>query len=501
MIEKVLIANRGEIAVRIMTACKELGIKTVAVYSEVDANSPHVRIADEAYPLGDPAPLESYLNMDKIMTAAHDTKAEAVHPGYGFLAENPTFAERCEKEGIIFIGPTSKVIRLMGHKVEAKKTIKKAGVPVIPGYHDENQTIDVLVEEGLKIEFPLLIKAASGGGGKGMRVVRKKEELETLIESCKRESLKAFGDDSVFLEKYVDRPRHVEFQVLGDEHGNMIHLCERECSIQRRHQKIIEETPSTALNPALRKEMGEAAVKAAGAVGYTNAGTVEFMIDGNKNFYFLEMNTRLQVEHPVTEFVTGIDLVKWQLRIASGEELTMTQHQVTQRGHAVECRIYAEDPHNDFLPSTGVLYYVELPQGVNVRNDSGIESGMEITSYYDPLLAKLTVYAENRDEAIQKMMWALSNYMVLGVTTNVSFLRQVLSHEAFKKGDITTHFIEEHKELFKVSEIPDEALIAAALVETLRMAPERSPVHVDSSALSVADPYSPWRMSGNWSNV
>lgn len=498
MFEKVLIANRGEIAVRILTACQELGIRTVAVYSEVDKDAPHVRCTDESYPLGDPQPLESYLNIDKIITACSEMGADAVHPGYGFLAENPAFAERCEKENITFIGPRSEVIRLMGHKVEAKTSIKKAGVPVIPGYHAGDQHVGTLVEEGLQIGFPLLIKAAAGGGGKGMRVVTKKEDLKEFIESCKRESGKAFGDDSVFLEKYVDRPRHVEFQILGDHHGKMIHLFERECSIQRRHQKIIEETPSTALNSQLREKMGEAAVKAAEAVGYTNAGTVEFMVDGNKNFYFLEMNTRLQVEHPVTEFVTGIDLVKWQLRIASGEPLTLEQDQLTQRGHAIECRIYAEDPQNDFLPSTGVLHYVELPQGVNIRNDSGIEPGMEITSYYDPLLAKLTVYAENRDETIQKMIWALSTYVILGVTTNISFLRRVLAHESFKKGNITTHFIQEHEELFSEPEIPDKALIAAALAETLRITPQT----VEAQPMSgVADPYSPWKSADRWSNV
>ncbi len=485
---------------RILTACQELKMKTVAIHSDVDANTPHVKIADESYPLGEPEPLKSYLNIEKIITAAQETGAEAIHPGYGFLAENPHFAEQCEKKGIIFIGPDSKVIQLMGHKVEAKNTIKKAGVPVIPGYHGGNQSTDTLVEEGLNIGFPLLIKAASGGGGKGMRVVRKEEELKEYIESCKRESLKAFGDDSVFLEKYLDKPRHVEFQVLGDCHKNMIHLFERECSIQRRHQKIVEETPSTALTDELREKMGKAAVKAAKAVGYTNAGTVEFMVDGNKNFYFLEMNTRLQVEHPVTEFVTGVDLVKWQLRIASGEALTIEQNHLIQRGHAVECRIYAEDPFNEFLPATGVIHYLELPEGVNIRNDSGIEPGMEVTSYYDPLLAKLTVHAETRAEAIGKMIWALSNYVVLGVTTNVSFLRRVLNHDDFRRGDITTHFIDDHAALFQENKMPDEALISAALTEVLRMTPE--PVHKEAVAVNGAsDPYSPWRTAGSWSNV
>ncbi|MBU7015249.1 MAG: acetyl-CoA carboxylase biotin carboxylase subunit [Theionarchaea archaeon] len=501
ILEKVLIANRGEIAVRILTACQELGIKTVAIYSDVDANSPHVRNADEAYCLGDPEPRSSYLNVDKIIAAAKEMGAEAIHPGYGFLAENPEFASRCEKEGIIFIGPSSEVIRLMGHKVEAKSTIKTAGVPVIPGYHGGDQKSEALVEEGIAIGFPLLIKAASGGGGKGMRIVRTKEELPELIESCKRESLKAFGDETVFLEKYLDRPRHIEFQVLGDNHGHMIHLFERECSIQRRHQKIIEETPSTALDQSLRKTMGEAATRAAEAVGYTNAGTVEFMVDAEKNFYFLEMNTRLQVEHPVTEFVTGVDLVKWQLRIASGEPLTLDQATVAQRGHAVECRVYAEDPQNEFLPSTGIIHYVELPEGVNIRNDSGIESNMNVTSHYDPLLAKLTVYAESRCEAVEKMMWALSNYVILGVTTNISFLRRILAHPDFRNGNITTHFIEEHEEVFQEPEIPHEALISAAMAEKLRVSPQKVSVEGAASLSGTEDPYSPWKIRSNWSNV
>ncbi|MBU6997167.1 MAG: acetyl-CoA carboxylase biotin carboxylase subunit [Theionarchaea archaeon] len=500
MLEKVLIANRGEIAVRILTACQELGIKTVAIYSDVDANSPHVRMADEAYCLGDPEPRSSYLNVEKIIAAAREMGADAIHPGYGFLAENPEFAQRCEREGIVFVGPRSEVIRLMGHKVEAKSTIKKAGVPVIPGYHGGDQEIEALAEEGLKIGFPLLIKAASGGGGKGMRIVRKEEELREFIESCKRESLKAFGDETVFLEKYLDRPRHIEFQVLGDHHDHMIHLFERECSIQRRHQKIIEETPSPAMDPSLRETMGKAATRAAEAVGYTNAGTVEFMVDAEKNFYFLEMNTRLQVEHPVTEYVTGVDLVKWQLRIASGQPLTLNQATLAQRGHALECRIYAEDPHNEFLPSTGIIHYMELPEGINIRNDSGIEPNVKVTSYYDPLLAKLTVYAETRNEAIEKMMVALSNYVVLGVTTNVSFLRRILAHPDFREGNITTHFIDDHKEIFEETEIPDEALISAAMAEKLRISSQA--VGEGATSISVAgDPYSPWKSKSSWSNV
>jgi acetyl-CoA carboxylase biotin carboxylase subunit len=499
MFEKVLIANRGEIAVRIMSACEELGIKTVAVFSDADTHAPHVHRADETYPLGNSAPLESYLHIDKIIAAAQETGAEAIHPGYGFLAENPSFAERCEKEHITFIGPSSEVIRLMGHKVEAKTTIQEAGVPSIPGYHGKEQDTSLLVEEGKVIGFPLIIKAASGGGGKGMRIVSEESELAESIESCKRESLKAFGDETVFVEKYLNCPRHIEFQVLGDHHGHMIHLFERECSIQRRHQKIIEETPSTLITPELRETMGTAAVTAARAVDYTNAGTVEFMMDSKKHFYFLEMNTRLQVEHPVTEFVTGVDLVKWQLRIADGEELTLSQDQLHQQGHAIECRIYAEDPAHDFLPSTGTLHYIEVPSGINIRNDSGIEEGLEVTSFYDPLLAKLTIFGENREDAIQKMIWSLSNYVILGVTANVGFLRRVLDTPDFQSGNITTHFISDHPELFLDNGIPDEALIAAALSETLpspQTAQEMLPMSEGRS-----DPFSPWHTSGNWSNV
>lgn len=497
MFEKVLVANRSEIAIRVLTACQEMGIKTVAVYSDVDANSPHVRFADEAYCLGDPAPTESYLNIEKIIAAAKETGVEAIHPGYGFLAENPLFSMRCEKEEIVFIGPRSRVIRLMGDKVRAKRTVEKAGVPVIPGYHGTDTSTETLIEEGRKLGFPLLIKAVLGGGGKGMRIVRREDELESSIESCKREALSAFGDSSLFLEKYLARPRHIEFQILGDRHKKVIHLFERECSIQRRHQKIIEETPSCALTSYLREKMGEAALRVAEAVGYTNAGTVEFMMDENKNFYFLEMNTRLQVEHPITEAVTGVDLVKWQFRLASGEHLTLRQDNLHQIGHAIECRIYAEDPTREFLPSTGRLHEVELPRGINVRHDSGIETGLEVTRHYDPLLSKLTVHAENRRESIEKMIWALSKYVILGVVTNVGFLKHILSNESFKSGEITTHFIEEHsKELFPKPKIPDEALIAAVLAETIDE-PQAQVLKVSAEN----DPYSPWKTAGNWRNI
>ncbi len=494
MFRKVLIANRGEIAVRIIKACQEMGIKTVAVYSEADRKSPHVELADETLNLGDPTPSESYLNIAKIIKNATSVKAEAIHPGYGFLAENPDFAKACQDSGIKFIGPTPEVIRLMGDKIEAKKTIACAHVPVIPGYHGVKQDLSTLLKEGKKIGFPLLVKATAGGGGKGMRIVHAESELEQSIESAKREAKSAFGNDSVFLEQYIDKPRHIEFQILADEQGNVIHLFERECSIQRRHQKIIEETPSPALTPELRDAMGKAAVAAAKTVGYTNAGTIEFMVDGKQNFYFMEMNTRLQVEHPITEATTGIDLVKWQLRIASGMPLTLKQSDIIQRGHALECRIYAEDPSNGFLPSIGTLEKVEIPIGPNIRNDTGVETNFPVSPYYDPMLAKLTVSSENREESINKMIWALSHYVVLGVTTNISFLKKVLDHPEFHKGNITTHFINDHFKDWLVTKegLPLDALISLAVYDSLHT--QRQEV----VRYKEADPHSPWQHVGRW---
>ena len=494
MFKKVLIANRGEIAVRIIKACQEMGIKTVAVYSEVDRHSPHVQIADESVNLGEPTPSESYLNIAKIIESARNVNAEAIHPGYGFLAENPDFAKACADSGIKFIGPTPEVIRLMGDKIEAKKTIASANVPVIPGYNGIKQDLTTLIKEGKKIGFPLLVKATAGGGGKGMRVVHAEAELEQSIESAKREAKSSFGNDSVFLEQYIDKPRHIEFQILADEHGHVVHLFERECSIQRRHQKIIEETPSPVMKKKLRDEMGSAAVAAAEAVGYTNAGTIEFMVDGKQNFYFMEMNTRLQVEHPITEAITGVDLAKWQLRIASGMELTFKQNNLVQRGHALECRIYAEDPSNGFLPSIGTLEKVELPIGPNIRNDTGVETNFHVSPYYDPMLAKLAVNSENREESINKMIWALSHYVVLGVTTNISFLKKVLEHPEFRKGNITTHFINDYFREWLVTKegLPLDAIIALAVYDSL---------HTQRQELvryKEADPHSPWQHVGRW---
>jgi acetyl-CoA carboxylase biotin carboxylase subunit len=494
MFKKVMIANRGEIAVRIIKACQEIGIKTVAIYSEVDSHSPHVHIADESVNLGDPTPSESYLNIAKIIESARKVSAEAIHPGYGFLAENPDFAKACNDSGIKFIGPTPEVIRLMGDKIEAKKTIANAKIQVIPGYHGVKQDLSTLIKEGEKIGFPLLVKATAGGGGKGMRVVNSETELEQSIESAKREAKSAFGNDSVFLEQYIHKPRHIEFQILADEYGHTIHLFERECSIQRRHQKIIEETPSPVVTPKLREMMGKAAVAAAEAVGYTNAGTIEFMVDDKLNFYFMEMNTRLQVEHPITEATTGIDLVKWQLRIASGMELTLSQKTLFQRGHALECRIYAEDPSNGFLPSIGTLEKVEIPIGPNIRNDSGIETSYHVSPYYDPMLAKLTVSSENREESINKMIWALSHYVVLGVTTNIPFLKKVLEHPEFKKGNITTKFINDYFKDWLITKegLPLDAIISLAVYDSLY--PQRQEI----VRYKEADPHSPWQHVGRW---
>ena len=494
MFKKILIANRGEIAIRIIKACQELGIKTIAIYSDVDVKAPHVLLADEAVNLGDPTPVESYLNIPKIIKIAQEKKAEAIHPGYGFLAENPDFAETCNKAGIKFIGPTPEVISLMGDKIAAKKTMEQAGVPIIPGYHGSDQDNDSLVREGKKIGFPLLVKAAAGGGGKGMRIVKSEDALLESIESAKRESKSAFGNDTVFLEKYLEKPHHIEFQILADEHGNIIHLFERECSIQRRHQKIIEESPSPIVTSKLREKMGNAAVTAAKAVGYTNAGTIEFMVDESLNYYFMEMNTRLQVEHPVTEMTTGIDLAKWQLRIASGEKLTLTQKDLIQRGHAIECRIYAEDPKNGFLPSVGTLLKVEEPTGPNIRVDSGITTGNNVSPYYDPMLSKLITYAENRKDCINKMIWALSHYVVLGVTSNISFLKKVFEHTEFQKGNITTQFIDMYFKDWTVSTeaLPVDALISLAVYDSMHSKKEEIVRYKE------ADPHSPWKHVGRW---
>ncbi|MBP6820827.1 MAG: acetyl-CoA carboxylase biotin carboxylase subunit, partial [Acidobacteria bacterium] len=429
---KILVANRGEIALRVMRTCRAMGIATVAVYSDADANAPHVRFADEAVHIGAAPAKDSYLNAERILEAAKLTGAEAIHPGYGFLSENADFAEACATAGIVFIGPQAKAIRQMGLKSPARKLAAAAGCPVVPGYDGEDQSDKTLQAEILKIGFPVLIKASAGGGGKGMRVVRSESEIAEAIESARREAEKAFGNGALLLEKFVERARHVEVQILGDQHGNLVHLFERDCSLQRRHQKVIEESPSPAVSPELRQQMGEAAVKVGQAINYSNAGTVEFILTPNNQFYFIEVNTRLQVEHPVTEAVTGVDLVKLQIEIAEGKPLPFTQSELKTSGHAIEARLYAEDPANDFLPATGKLHDWRLPETVEgLRIDSGVEAGSEVGIYYDPMLAKLIAHADDRATAIRKLSYALRQLSVQGVTTNREFLLRLVEHAGF----------------------------------------------------------------------
>lgn len=496
LFKKILVANRGEIAVRIIRACRELGIQTVAVYSEADRAGLHVQTADEAVCVGPPPAGESYLDMDRILEAARETGAEAVHPGYGFLAENYLFARKCEESGIVFIGPNSQSMELVGDKVRSRITMEKAGVPIIPGMKGIHKNLEDYIAEADKIGYPVMIKASAGGGGKGMRIARSGEDLISGIEAGQREAKGAFGDDSVYLEKYIEEPRHVEFQILADNHGHVVHLFERECSIQRRHQKIIEESPSTALDPELRRRMGETARKVIKATGYNNAGTVEFLLDKDRNFYFLEVNARLQVEHPVTELVTGIDLVQQQLRIAAGEALMFRQEDLRQSGHAIECRIYAEDPHHNFLPSSGKVLYLKEPSGPGIRHDCGIYSGSEVPIFYDPILAKLIVWGENRDMACDRMIQALKDYVVLGIKTSIDFLRDVIGHNAFRSGRTTTSFISEHFSDWTGKD-EDEGILriiaAAAAYDTLdKKKTGRSLFSRREETLS------PWQILGHW---
>ncbi len=439
-IRRVLIANRGEIAVRIARTLREMGIASIGVASDPDLASLHALSCDQVVPLGGTTPLETYLDQEKILAAAKETGAEAIHPGYGFLAENASFAKATEEAGLTWIGPPPPSIALMGDKLAAREAVAKAGVPVIPGTPALSDPARARAEAE-RIGYPVMIKASAGGGGKGMRVVRSPGELESSLEAARRESGKAFGDDTVYLEKFIERPRHIEFQVLADQEGNTVHLFERECSIQRRHQKIVEETPSVALDERLRAEMGEAAVEAARAAGYTNAGTVEFIFGQDGKFYFLEMNTRLQVEHPVTEMTCGLDLVRHQLRVAAGEPLPFTQEEIARRGHAVECRIYAEDPANNFFPSSGVIRALVEPAGPGIRNDTGVYEGMEVSTFYDPMLSKLVCFGEDREAAVKRMERALRSYLVLGPATSIPFLADLVAHRAFLEGDTCTDFI------------------------------------------------------------
>ena len=441
MFNKILIANRGEIAVRIIRACREMGIKTVAVYSEADRDSLHTLLADEAICIGPAPSSESYLDMERIISATVAMKADAIHPGFGFLSENARFADLCEKCNILFIGPSAEIIHRMGNKSEARKTMMEAGVPVVPGSKEPVYT----PEEGLKmaenIGFPVMIKASSGGGGKGMRISRSAEDFEGNFNQAQMESVNGFSDDTMYIEKYIEQPRHIEFQILADEHGHVVHLGERDCSIQRRHQKVIEEAPSAAISPELRKEMGETAVKAARAVGYVNAGTIEFLLDKHKQFYFMEMNTRIQVEHPVTEAVTGIDLIKEQIKIAAGEPLGFSQEDVVIRGHAIECRINAENPEKHFMPSPGTITELHLPGGKGVRIDTHIYNGYKVPPNYDSMLLKLISYDSDREGAMAKMRSALGEIVIEGIDTNVDFQYEILNSEAYQKGSIDTDFI------------------------------------------------------------
>lgn len=460
--KKILIANRGEIALRVMQTAQKMGIKTVAVYSTADRNAPHVKFADEAVLIGEAPSNQSYLLGDKIIEVCKQLGVDGIHPGYGFLSENAEFAEKVEQNGITFIGPRSKAIRMMGSKLAAKEAVKAYDIPMVPGLDEAITDVAKAKEVANQIGFPILIKASAGGGGKGMRVVEKAEDFESQMQRAISEATSAFGDGSVFIEKYVGSPRHIEIQVMADTHGNVVYLFERECSIQRRHQKVVEEAPSAVLTPEIRKAMGEAAVKVAQACDYVGAGTVEFLLDENKNFYFLEMNTRLQVEHPVTEMITGIDLVEMQIRVARGEVLPIKQEDLTIKGHALELRVYAEDPLNDFLPSIGHLSVYQLPQGKGVRVDNGIEQGMDVPIYYDPMLAKLITYGKDRDEAIQIMLKAIEDYKVEGISTTLPFGKFVFEHEAFRSGNFDTHFVKKYynADLLK-GEIAKEAEIAA----------------------------------------
>ncbi len=479
MIKKILIANRGEIAIRVMNSCREMGIQSVAVYSETDRNALHVRYADEAYLIGPAPSAQSYLNIDKIIEVAKKSGADAIHPGYGFLSENAGFSERCKKEGIVFIGPDAHAINTMGDKITARKTMQAAGVPVVPGTTEPITDLDEAVETIKKIGLPVMVKASAGGGGKGMRLVEKEEDIVSSVQAAKSEALAAFGNDAVYIEKYINSPHHIEFQILADQHGNCIHLFERECSVQRRHQKVVEETPSPIMTPEVREEMGRHAVAAAKAVNYAGAGTIEFITDNDLNYYFLEMNTRLQVEHPITEQVVGVDLVREQILIADGEKLRYRQEDLSQHGHAIEVRVYAEDTDNNFMPSPGKINYIHFPLGAGVRHDTYAYSGYEIPIYYDPMISKLVVWGNSRQEAINRMKRALENYKISGVKTSIPFLHRIMEVPDFQKGRYTTHFIQNHEQELKTkagcSETCKDLAAVTAFVDYLKKLEANTP--------------------------
>lgn len=497
MFKKILIANRGEIAIRVAKACRELGISTVGVYSTVDKSSYHLRFMDETVCIGDPAPQASYLNIEKIIDVAKKTGAQAVHPGYGFLAENAQFAKACEDASIVFIGPGSEALALVGDKVASRNTVKAAGVPIIPGMEGVSIELGSFKKMAAEVGYPVIIKASMGGGGKGMRIVRSEKELEASIAAGQREAKSAFGDDTVYLEKYIDKPHHIEFQVLRDHFGNVVHLYERECSIQRRHQKIIEETPSPVLDEVLRTKMGDTAKKVIDAADYTNAGTVEFLLDQDKNFFFLEVNARIQVEHPITEMVTGVDLVRQQIMIAAGMKIEFKQDEISQHGHAIESRIYAEDPENSFLPSPGGILFLLEPNGPGVRVDSGIYQGWDVPPHYDPILSKLITWAETRQMSIARMSNALKNYIILGIKTNVGFLKRIMNTKEFINGNYHTHFIDENEsDLVPKHDKIHNALIAAALISLEKKGRTKA-----GASLQMRDSRTettPWQELGHW---
>ena len=492
---KILIANRGEIACRIIRTARRLGIATVAVFSEADADAQHVRLADEAWPIGGPRPAESYLRGDAILEVALRSGAQAIHPGYGFLSENADFADAVEAAGLVFIGPSAASMRRMGSKAGAKDLMQAAGVPVVPGYTGDDQSPEVLAREADRIGYPLMIKAAHGGGGKGMRIVRAAVEFLPALESCRREAANAFGRDRVLLERYIQSPRHIEIQVFGDAHGRIIHLNERECSAQRRYQKVFEESPSPFLTPPLRQAMGEAAVLAARAIGYANAGTVEFIVDPDGGFYFMEINTRLQVEHPVTEMTTGLDLVEWQLRVAAGEPLPLDQAQVPQHGHAIEVRLYAEDPDAGFLPGSGRLDRLQLPDASpRVRIDSGVVEGDTVSIFYDPMIAKLIVHDRDRASALARLRGALAQCVIEGPKSNIAFLEALVRHPAIVGASIDTGYLDRHLDEFLEAPAPDpDLLVAAAVATLLEQERERR-----EQARASADPGSPWAQADGW---
>jgi acetyl-CoA carboxylase biotin carboxylase subunit len=489
-LRRVLVANRGEISIRVIRACRESGLESVAVYSDADADAPHVRIADLSVRIGPASPAESYLSIPALIEAARSTASDAVHPGYGFLSESAAFARACEAAGLVFIGPPGDVIERMGSKIAARELMIAAGVPVVPGVTPKDQKDAGLLAAATEVGYPVVVKASAGGGGKGMRVLRDDKSARELIPAARREASAAFGDATLYVERLIERPRHVEIQVFGDSHGGIVHLFERECSIQRRHQKVIEESPSPALTPTTRKAMGDAAVAAARAAGYRNAGTVEFLLEGSGDtarFYFLEMNTRLQVEHPVTEAITGVDLVRAQFVVASGGALPWTQSDLTARGHAIECRVYAEDPANGFLPQAGSILLYREPEGPGVRIDSGVVEGGTVTVNYDPLLAKLIVSAETREAAIERALAALRGFPVLGIRTNIPFLIRVLAHPQFRAGHLDTGFIDQHLAVLTPAvPVPPAAVAAAALTITA------TPGSASGSAAAV-DPWSTLR--------